>query len=463
MQTPIRSTQKFFYRVSAMLVLLTLATLAASAQSTFATIHEFTGTDGASPVGNLVSDAAGNLYGVTTAGGQQNPATCSLTGSGDYCGTAFKLTRSSSGKWQETVIYEFQGGNDGGIPLGGLTIDAHGNLYGTAAVGGGEFNGVVFELSPSNSGSWTETVLYYFVGGSDGYFPEGNLIFDKAGNLYGTTSGGGTGFCGLGIPCGTVFELSPHSNGFWTEKILYNFSELSDGAVPSAGLIFDRHGNLYGTTSIGGNLTGNCGYPAFGCGTVFTLSPNSTGGWSKNTVYIFTDGADGAAPYSSLTNDTAGNLYGTASAGGNLNGCNGFGCGVVYRLSPNSSGGWTETVIHTFQLLGTRIGQGGGVPLASLTFDAAHNLYGTASQGGILAGGAAGHGVVFKLSRTSSNSWKETVLHTFSGPDGSVPNSGLLFDSAGNLFGTTAAGGTSNGGSSGCGSDGCGVVFDVKP
>ena len=462
MQDSTRSTQKFFYHLSAMLVLAILATPAASAQNTFATIHKFTGTDGASPVGNLVSDSAGNLYGVTSTGGQQNPATCSFIGSGDYCGTAFKLTRSSSGKWQETVIYEFQGGNDGGIPLAGLTIDASGNLYGTASVGGGEFSGVVFELSPTKSGSWTETVLYYFVGGSDGFFPIGNLIFDKSGNLYGTTYGGGTGFCGLGVSCGTVFELSPHSNGFWSENILYNFSELSDGAEPTAGLIFDRQGNLYGTASIGGNLTGNCGYPGFGCGTVFELSPNSTGGWSKNTLYTFTDGEDGAVPYAGLIFDAAGNLYGSAFAGGNLNGCNASGCGVIYRLSPTSSGGWTETVIHTFQLLGTHIGQGGGVPLASLTFDSAHNLYGTASQGGTI-GGAAGHGVVFKLSRTSSNSWKETVLHTFSGSDGSVPNSGLLFDSAGNLLGTTASGGISNGGSSGCGSDGCGVVFELKP
>jgi hypothetical protein len=252
MQDSTRSTQKFFYHLGAMLVVAILAAPVASAQSTFATIHEFTGTDGASPVGNLVSDSAGNLYGVTTIGGQQNPATCTLTGSGNYCGTAFKLARSSSGQWQETVLYEFQGGNDGGNPLGGLTIDASGNLYGTAAVGGGEYNGVVFELSPTKSGSWTETVLYYFVGGSDGYFPEGNLVFDKSGNLYGTTYGGGTGYCGLGASCGTIFELSKGSGGIWNETILYNFASLNDGANPRAGMIFDSHGNLYGTTSDGG-------------------------------------------------------------------------------------------------------------------------------------------------------------------------------------------------------------------
>ena len=461
MQTPTQSTQKFFCHVSVMLVLATLATAAASAQSTFATIHKFTGTDGAFPVGNLVSDAAGNLYGVNSTGGLQNPATCSLNGSSNYCGTVFKLTRLSSGKWQETVIYEFQGGNDGGNPLGGLTIDASGNLYGTASVGGGEFNGVVFELSPTKSGSWTETVLYYFVGGSDGYFPEGNLVFDKSGNLYGTTYGGGTGYCGLGASCGTVFELSKGSGGIWNETIIYNFASLSDGANPKAGMIFDSRGNLYGTTSGGGNTSATyCGYPYYGCGTVFELTPTA-GGWTKTILYTFNDSTDGAFPDASLIFDAAGNLYGTAAGGGDINGCESVGCGVVFRLTPNSSGGWNESVLHAFKHNGSNVGAGGGAPLGSLIFDSAHNLYGTASQGGTVKGGTLGAGVVFKLSQTSTKAWQETVLHTFSGPDGADPASGLLLDSAGQLLGTTTSGGMSNG--SACGGISCGVVFEIKP
>jgi hypothetical protein len=441
---------------------LTVAGPAAMAQSTtFATLHEFAGTDGSLPTSNLVSDAAGNLYGVAPGGGQYGSNCWLRSPYYNYCGVVFKLSRVGS-EWTTTILHEFTGGSDGNNPIGGLILDKAGNLYGTTT-GVAFGNGNVFELSPNSDGTWTETVLYAFQGGSDGSAPEGNLTFDNSGNLFGTTFGGGPGFCGLGVPCGTVFELSPNSAGGWTETVLYSFSELADGAEPVAGLTLDKRGNLYGTTTIGGNLSGNCGYPAFGCGTVFELSPNGAGGWSKTALYTFTDGADGAAPYAGVILDAAGNLYGTASAGGNLNGCNAFGCGVVYRLYPNSSGTWTETVIHTFQLLGTHIGQGGGVPLGGLIFDAAHNLYGTASDGGSLPGGAPGFGVVFKLSPASGKNWKETVLHTFSSTDGAAPASSLFVNSSGYLIGTTRYGGISNFSNPDCGYASCGVVFALKP
>jgi hypothetical protein len=455
MQDSTRSTQKFFYHLSAMLVLAILAAPVASAQSTFATIHEFTGTDGALPVGNLVSDSAGNLYGVAAVGGEQDTKGCFFTAG--YCGSVFKLAKSSVGVWQRTVLYRFSGGSDGGNPFAGLVIDSNGNLYGTT-VWGGLGHGVVFELSPTATGVWVETVLYGFQGGNDGYYPEGSLVFDAAGNLYGTTYGGGTGLCGFAVTCGTVFELSRNSNGGWNETVIYNFNSVSDGAFPQVGMIFDPHGNLYGTTAAGGNTSNTyCGYPYYGCGTVFELSPSSAGGWTKTTLYTFSDGPDGASPDAGLIFDAAGSLYGTAAGGGDINGCNYFGCGVVFKLSPNSAAGWTETVLHAFKSNGSNIGAGGGAPIASLVFDSAHNLYGTASQGGSL-----GAGVVFKLSHSPSKSWQETLLHAFSGPDGAGPASGLLLDSAGTLIGTTTYGGVFNAGNA-CADTSCGVVFEIKP
>lgn len=461
MNASTRSAQRFVSNLGGMIVLAILAAPSASAQITFATIHEFTGTDGASPVGNLVSDSAGNFYGAATLGGLQNTTSCILEDSGNYCGTLFKLSRSSAGKWQESVLHEFTGGSDGGNPLAGLTIDAAGNLYGTTVFGGLTQEGVVFELSPTATGPWTETVLYSFLGGNDGSFPEGVLVFDKAGNLYGTTFGGGTGYCGFGASCGTIFELSKSSSDIWSETVIYNFASLSDGANARAGMIFDSHGNLYGTTANGGN-TGNtyCGYPYYGCGTVFELMA-AAGTWNKTTLYIFNDSTDGAYPDASLIFDSMGNLYGTAAGGGDINGCEYVGCGVVFKLTPNSSGAWNEVVLHAFKNNGSNVGAGGGVPVGSLIFDSAHNLYGTAAQGGTLKGGALGDGVIFKLSPTTTKAWQETVLHTFSGSDGAIPSSGLLFDSAGDLLGTTNGGGILNG--SHCSGISCGVVFEIKP
>jgi uncharacterized repeat protein (TIGR03803 family) len=291
-------------------------------------IYSFTGgADGALPLGELVFDTAGNLYGVATTSGINN------------AGVVFELTPVGGGKWTQQVLHSFTGGNDGAVPFAGLAIDGQGNLYGTTMAGGGagscvpinsySYCGTAFELSPpiTKGGQWTETILHSFAGGSDGSNPAGGLVSDSQDNFYGTTeSGGGLGTCpnSANPYCGTVFELSPPgpNGGPWTETVLYSFSGGSDGAFPSSAVVFDGLGNLYGTTLEGGNS--DC---TFGCGTVFKLTP-SPNGWSETSLYSFSGGADGAVPSPSLVIDSSGNLYGVAEAGGQ------YGHGVVFEIMP---------------------------------------------------------------------------------------------------------------------------------
>lgn len=406
------------------------------------------GSDGGFPLAGLLFDRAGNLYGTSSQGGDLSG--CALRG----CGVIFRLSPNSKG-WRETVLYTFNDGPDGAAPVAGLIADDAGNLYGTAAVGGDlgcippDGCGVVFELSHTASG-WKQTVLYTFDGSPHGSGPSASLIFDSAGNLYGTTaSGGNNKLCFLN-GCGVVFELSPSSTG-WKQKILHTFSGGRDGAYPQAGLVLDAAGNLYGTTTNGGNNLFTCGGIFPGCGVVFELSPKSTGGWKETVLHTFSGGKDGALPVAGLIFDPSGNLYSTTSAGGGAANCQE--CGVVFRLSHTSSG-WKENVLHTFTCC-----SGGGMPHAGLIRDTAGNLYGTASEFGDMTACNSGCGVVFKLSRLSGGGWKETVLHAFDKSDGGAPYASLIFDSAGNLYGTTAGGGNL----SDCFSAGCGVVFQIVP
>ncbi len=259
------------------------------------------------------------------------------------------------------------------------------------------------------------------------------MIIDAAGNLYGTTEYGGDYSCG-GPGCGTVFELMPTEGGGWTEKKLHNFGNGTDGVFPLADLNLDVAGNLYGTTYGGGGL---CSY---GCGTVFELTPNGNGNWTEKVLHSFNDnGTDGDLPYAGLIFDAAGNLYGTTVAGGSSY------AGTVFELTPHGNGNWTEKVLHSFSNVGTD----GASPFAGLIFDAAGNLYGTTTYGG-------NHpGTVFELTPTGGGDWTEKVLHSFSnvGTDGAYPYGGLIFDAAGNLYGTTYLGGTYN----------YGTVFEVTP
>ena len=246
------------------------------------------------PTGNLVLDSAGNAYGVTRDGGANG------------WGSVFELTHTDSG-WTETVLYSFQGTNDGGAPYSGLIFDNAGNLYGTATARGAFGQGVVFKLSPSGSG-WTESVLYAFQGGNDGGQPTAGLIFDNAGNLYGAAESWGSG------GGGTVFELSP-SGGGWNYSVL---TSLTGSGGPVASLTMDAAGKLYGTTF----FDGSAGY-----GSVFELTP-SGGNWIYTDLHDFTGGTDGGYPGGGVTLDASGNLYGTAVLGG----ANGF--GDVWQITP---------------------------------------------------------------------------------------------------------------------------------
>jgi uncharacterized repeat protein (TIGR03803 family) len=344
-------------------------------------------------------------------------------------------------------------GPDGSTPVAGLIRDSAGNLYGTTSSGGpyacGYGCGTVFELSPTATG-WDQTVLLnFFCGGSSGVdCPKGSdpmtaLIMDSKGNLYGTTRGGGTNNFG-----GTIFELSPATGGGWTQTVLYKFCSLAncaDGSGPYGSLIFDQLGNLYGTTNSGGQ---GC---STGCGTVFELSPNPDGPhWTEQVLYAFTGGSDGSDPQCSLALDSAGNLYGTTYEGGANYGTT----GVAFELS-KEAGAWTETVIHTFDASS----KDGTNPKAGMVLGPDGSLYGTTFYGGKSTEGVElGFGTVFRLT-PSSDGWTETILMDFNGNnEGAHPQSGVVLDSSGNVYGTTSqGGGTKEHGV------GVGVAYELQP
>lgn len=317
----------------------------------------------------------------------------------------------------EQVIYSFQNDPDGAFPAAGLISDSAGNLYGTTQRGGGSGLGVVFELSPPTvqGGAWTETIIHRFQGSpTDGGGPGCNLIFDKAGNLYGTTSGGGLN------NQGTVFELNPPATpgGAWTETLLFFFpADGSMGTGPQAGLVFDGIGNLYGTANVGGSSN---------LGTVFQLKPPATPGgtWTARVLHHFAGSPDGANPVSGVI-FRKGALYGTT-----VNGGPGQQQGTVYRVSL-ANGTWTEGVLHGF-----RPGEGSN-PYGGVIADDSGNLYGT-----IYFGPSPAAGTIFELSPPPlpGGIWQKTTLHSFSGgPDGSGPYT-LTRDKLGNLYGTTVGG-----------------------
>jgi uncharacterized repeat protein (TIGR03803 family) len=319
------------------------------------------------------------------------------------------LCVSSVAAQSDQTLYSFTGGADGNSPLSNLILDKAGNLYGTTFVGGAYGDGEVFELTHNQAGEWTETVLYSFTGGVDGADPYyAGVIFDSSGNLYGTTTGGGTS------NFGTVFELTP-SGGGWSETVLHSFAGGKDGQSPYAGLTFDAAGNLYGTTYEGG---------VFGDGTVFELKPEAGGQWHETVIHAF-DLTDGDAPAGGVVLDSAGNIYGVTEGGGASTG------GVVYELVKSSNGSWKEKLLHGFGS-----GSDGSSPYAEqLVFDSKGNLYGTT-----MGGGAQQSGTIFELSPSTGGSWREAVLYSFNTAIEGNPYSGLIFDSKGNLYGTCANG-----------------------
>jgi hypothetical protein len=415
-------------------------------------LYRFQGaTDGALPSG-IVADKHGNLYGTTNRGGLDS----GLCQADEGCGTVFQLKPPSEpgGVWTESVIYDF---GPFAHPLAGVILDAAGNLYGTAPYSGTSDNGIVFELKPPATAGdrWTENTLYSFAGGEDGSTPVAGLVFDSKGNLYGTTEFGGGGPCEIaqqGSGCGTVFELKPPTipDVPWSETVLYRFAPFNDypmaglildsqgnlygttagdqsasfgtvfkltppasqagawnettlylfgsspqdGITPYGGVIFDKLGNIYGTTNQGGNRGAEC---RTGCGTVFELSP-SDGGWTENILYSFlgdTGGdTDGAYPYAGVIADEVGNLYGTTFYGGSQSGsCQQIGgCGTVFLLRPPSRGrAWTEVVLHRFVA-----GLDGQGPQANLTFGKRF-LLGTTTHGGGTCAFPFTCGTIFQL------------------------------------------------------------------
>jgi uncharacterized repeat protein (TIGR03803 family) len=411
-------------------VVLTLTTIS-SAQYTGTILYTFAGgTDGANPESSLVADSAGNLYGATGAGG--TGTNCS-----GGCGTVFELSPSASG-WTETILYTFTGFLDGGLPWSSLVFDASGNLYGETRIGGPGQCGTVFKLSRNSNGTWTETVLYGFKGAldrlTDGDEPIGGTIFDAKGNLYGTTSlGGGKGVTTCSFfsidGCGTVFKLTPTSSGEWTETQLYAFSGTTDGAIPFGGVAFDSKGDLVGTATYEGGANPDCEY---GCGTVFRLTPHATssGGWRFSRIFLF-NFKNGAVPHGRLVANASGNLYGTTTQGGS------FGAGTIFELSAPVSGAWKETLLHNFTQ-GTDGEDAGLGPEGPLLFDASGNLFGAVPAGG----NNFNPGVAFELT-PAAHGWTLNSLFIFPGEAASLPNGGLISDSHGNLYGTTFNGGYS--------------------
>lgn len=328
-------------------------------------------------------------------------------------GAVFELTPSAGG-WTESVLYSFTGNADGAEP-NSLALDVSGNIYGTTHLAGLYLEGTVFELRHGSDGSWTLDTLHNFKNDNkDGMAPSAGVVFDAGGNLYGTTNQGGV------YRAGIVYELTRTAGGSWAERIPHNFAAGSDGANPVAGLILDNAGNLYGTTASGG---------VYANGIAFELTRRQGGVWSEKILHTFKRGNDAALPQAGLSLDAAGNLYGTTDQGG----ANGF--GTVFELIPPTptSTQWTEKILHSF----VRNLTDGQYPYAGVTLDSSGNLYGTCS-----AGGANQVGVVFELIPGSDGSWTENILHSFSpNPDGAQPTGGVIFDSAGNLFGTTFQGG----------------------
>jgi uncharacterized repeat protein (TIGR03803 family) len=412
---------KYFFSFISCLTLICLAAVAPAAAQTETVLYSFCQlqycADGTTPQAGLVLDSQGNLFGAAAGG------------SGSfYGGVVFEV----STKNVESLVFEFNAINQGVAPNGGLVRDSSGNFYGSTAGGGYDgpkchkyFGcGLVYELTGG-----AEQVLYSFQGGTDAQEPNGGLILDSSGNLYGTSyHGGGSG----SSRPGTVFKVSPNGS----ETVLHRFGGSKDGKLPTSGLVMDQKGNLYGTTSEGGTKGDyGPGYPCNDqCGTIYEITAAGT----EQVLYAFRGSkkGDGAAPFSSLIMDSKGNLYGTTYAGGT------YGFGTVYKLTPKGQ----ETVLYSFA------GQpDASNPVGRLLLDSKGNLYGSTSYGG-----KYGTGAVFKLSASGT----ETVLYSFTGgADGAYPFDGLTMDNSGNLYGTTQLGG--NFGNS-C-PLGCGVVFKIAP
>lgn len=378
---------------------------------TYRVIHNFGGPgDGFNPQAGVIFGNQGSIYGTTWFGGNPN---CQFG-----CGLVYELSPQVDGTWTERVLYQFAGGNDGWAPGARLTMDAHGALFGTTAEGGGSNrNGTVFELICGNDGSWMESVLHRFQT-ADGYQPRSRVFLDNRGVVYGTTFSGGVYGAG-----GVVFSLSRGSATGWNEILLHSFGNGADGKNTYAGVVPDAHGNFFGVTQYGGQ---------YGQGTVYELSPNRGGpGWTETILHSFGAGAlgaDGALPFDDVLLDGRGNIFGATPWGGSHD------LGTIFKLTHNADGTWSETILYNFTG-----GADQGHP-KGLVFDDNGNIYGATG------GSAVNYGTLFKLVQGSGGQWQLTTLYTFAGGlDGFYPNTPLVLDTAGNIYGTTAGGGAYEG------------------
>jgi uncharacterized repeat protein (TIGR03803 family) len=396
------------------LVAFFVLTAPAWSQTKYKILHSFGATaDGMLPYGPPALDGKGDLYGVTIDGGAG--AECSLG-----CGMVFELIHETNDRWKERPLHNFTAGSDGANPWGGLVFDGYWNVYGTM-IGESSFAvGGVFELSPASSG-WNYAVIY-----ADGGGP--GLLTDKLGNLFGEIGPGDY------YGAGAIGEISSNS---WDYTQLYSFcnqQRCEDGYGPQAPPIWDRHGNLYGTTYYGGLR--DC-Y----CGVIFQMSPHGDGTWSYHILHNFgSSKADGERPAAGLVMDAAGNMYGNTSSGGAYN------QGTIFKFAYTCGGGWKETILYAFPDCSK-----GCLPGGTMAIDKAGNLFGVSSGGQPDCGGYT-CGVVFKMAPQKNGKWKYGVVHAFNGADGDSP-AGLIVDDKARIFGTTSMGGTYN----------WGVAFEITP
>ena len=398
------------------LIATTFVAAPAAQAQTGTVLHNFTdGADGGGPTAGITFDQQRRIYGTATTGGSHGQ------------GVVYRLVHEGDG-WVFSPIYSFGSQeHDGSNPEARVLFGPNGLLYGTTYQGGAEGYGTVFSLQPPATACksflcpWVETVLYSFTGGADGAYPEfGDLAFDQAGNIYGTTGNGGSGTGCESYGCGVVFKLT-RSGSSWTESVLWNFTGGNDGAAPLSGVIFDSAGNLYGTTSFGGNFAG----------TVYELSPTQSG-WTETTLYSFTsnDYGNGAG---GLIMDAQGDLFGIT---GDLQ------SGAAYELKPQN-GSWSFSLLQSFTgLLFTG-------PLAAPTFDSRGNLYGPVPNGG-----SEEEGEIFKLTH-AGDQWIYSQFYQFTGTGdlGVYPIGAVTFDANGNMYGTSDEGGTGQ----------LGTVWEITP
>jgi hypothetical protein len=344
--------------------------------------------DGNTPVGGVIFDQAGNLYGTTAYGGTGK---CVLFGGRVGCGTVYVLMppKQKGGKWTEKILHSFQSGKDGYFPWGDLTFDSKGNLYGATQYGGGygscnapyyQYCGTVFKLSPpkTKGGKWKEKVLYSFKSGKDGANPNGSLVLDSTGAIYGTTMWGGSGTKCENAGCGTAFRLTAttKTSAVWSETILHVFTGGSDGLGPNGGLVLRFNDVLYGTAGGGGTHSR---------GLVFELAATNSGRWTEKPVYAFDGGSDGDDPSCCLTSDSMGNFYGTAFGGLP-------GRGTVFELKPRDGDeSWVFSLNYAF-----RGSPDAAYPRAGLVFGASGSAYSTTQGGGTSKSCSGGCGTIFE-------------------------------------------------------------------